>query len=120
MLLLNTMLICTNDTGTRPENMSHLPYHAILCQNVKKHASLAACTVCCLISACGMQAKPSVADMDVIGNNWAPYRSLGSYYMWRLPIHQKPSKKKATTSDAFDAVPSSDVVPSVGVVPSIT
>lgn len=58
--------------------------------------------------------------MDVVGDNWAPYRSLGSYYMWRLPIHQKPSKKKvASTSEASDMVPSPNVVPDVGVVPSM-
>lgn len=61
-----------------------------------------------------LQAKPTVAEMDVIGDMWAPYRSLGSYYMWRLPIHQKVAKTKtAKTSQA------ADVVPSVGVVPNI-
>lgn len=52
--------------------------------------------------------------MDVVGDVWAPYRSLGSYYMWRLPIHQKVARKKAaSTAEA------SDVVPGVGAVPNI-
>ena len=67
-----------------------------------------------------MQAKPSVAEFDAIGNIWAPYRSLGSYYMWRLPIHQKPAKRKPAKSAAD---PAPDVTPSIAaaadVVPSI-
>ena len=58
-----------------------------------------------------LQAKPSVAEMDAIGDVWRPYRSLGSYYMWRIPTNnqQKSSKKKGVSTAAANA----DVTPAI-------
>ena len=55
------------------------------------------------------QAKPTVAEMDAIGDVWRPYRSLGSYYMWRVPASFQRSIKKQSVSTAtvvVDATPS--------------
>ena len=41
-----------------------------------------------------MQAVPSVEQMEAISEKWRPYRSLGSYYMWRVPTPRAPKKKK--------------------------
>ena len=59
-----------------------------------------------------LQAKQSIAEMDMVGDLWRPYRSLGSYYMWRIPTNnqQKSPRKKgvstaaATTTDVTPAI----------------
>lgn len=64
-----------------------------------------------LLSLSSLQAKPTVAEMDVVGDVWRPYRSLGSYYMWRIPTNnqQKSPKKKGVSTAAATA----DVTPAI-------
>lgn len=57
-----------------------------------------------------MQVKPSVAEMDAIGDVWRPYRSLGSYYMWRVPTSNQKSVKKKSVSTAIAVA---DVTPAI-------
>lgn len=55
-----------------------------------------------------LQAKPSVAEMDAVGDVWRPYRSLGSYYMWRVPTNNQqksPKKQGVSTSASVDVTP---------------
>ncbi|DBA74688.1 TPA: hypothetical protein ACH3X2_009353 [Trebouxia sp. C0005] len=57
-----------------------------------------------------LKAKPSVAEFDAIGDVWRPHRSLGSYYMWRIPTsNQKSIKKKGVSTVAATA----DVTPAI-------
>lgn len=57
-----------------------------------------------------LKGKPTVAEMDVIGDVWRPYRSLGCYYMWRVPTStQKSIKKKSVSTAAATA----DVTPAI-------
>jgi hypothetical protein len=37
-----------------------------------------------IVLACGMQESASLKDFEAIGAKWAPYRSLGSFYMWKV------------------------------------
>lgn len=34
----------------------------------------------------GLKSLPSVEAMERIAERWAPYRSVGSYFMWRVPV----------------------------------
>ncbi|EIE27684.1 DNA glycosylase [Coccomyxa subellipsoidea C-169] len=43
----------------------------------------------------GLKAIPTDAQMAEISEKWRPYRSLGSYYMWRVPTNKSPSIKKS-------------------------
>ncbi len=49
-------------------------------------------TVCCA------QALPTDAQMAEVAEKWRPYRSLGSYYMWRVPTTKSPSLKKSKSA----------------------
>jgi DNA-3-methyladenine glycosylase II len=42
-----------------------------------------------------MQALPSVEQMEAIAERWRPYRSLGSYYMWRVAEAAPRAPKKS-------------------------
>ncbi|KAL0037518.1 hypothetical protein WJX77_000813 [Trebouxia sp. C0004] len=57
-----------------------------------------------------LKAKPSVAEYDAIGDIWRPHRSLGSYYMWRIPTSNQKSIKKKSVSTAAAAA---DVTPAI-------
>lgn len=43
------------------------------------------------------QGLPEAKEMQDIAAAWEPYRSLGSYFMWRVPAVKtaSPGKKKA-------------------------
>lgn len=58
-----------------------------------------------------LQAKPTVSEMDAVGDVWRPYRSLGSYYMWRIPTNnqQKSPKKKGVST----AAATTDLTPAI-------
>lgn len=45
-----------------------------------------------------LKAIPTDAQMAEIAEKWRPYRSLGSYYMWRVPTTRSPSLKKSTSA----------------------
>lgn len=57
-----------------------------------------------------LKAKPSVAEFTTIGDVWRPHRSLGSYYMWRIPTSNQKSLKKKSVSTAAAAA---DVTPAI-------
>lgn len=58
-----------------------------------------------------LQAKPSVADMDAVGDVWRPYRSLGSYYMWRIPTNNKQKSPRKT--GVSTAAATTDLTPAI-------
>ena len=60
-----------------------------------------------------LQGKPTVAEMDAIGDIWRPYRSLGSYYMWRVPTSTQKSIKKKSVSTAAATAATADVTPAI-------
>ncbi len=37
---------------------------------------------------------PSAAQMEVVAEQWKPFRSVGSYYMWRVEVAKAPRAKK--------------------------
>eukprot|EP00208_Stichococcus_sp_RCC1054_P006224 CAMPEP_0206139672 /NCGR_PEP_ID=MMETSP1473-20131121/7004_1 /ASSEMBLY_ACC=CAM_ASM_001109 /TAXON_ID=1461547 /ORGANISM="Stichococcus sp, Strain RCC1054" /LENGTH=354 /DNA_ID=CAMNT_0053533557 /DNA_START=102 /DNA_END=1166 /DNA_ORIENTATION=- len=41
----------------------------------------------------GLKALPKPEEMERLAEHWRPYRSLGSWYMWRLCEENKPEKK---------------------------
>lgn len=43
----------------------------------------------------GLKTLPSPSQMEAIANSWQPWRSVGSYFMWRVDTNSllKPSKK---------------------------
>ena len=42
-----------------------------------------------------VQAMPSVEQMEAIAEKWRPYRSLGSFMMWRVETPRAPKKSKS-------------------------
>ena len=48
------------------------------------------------------QGMPSEEEMVSVSNSWRPYRSLGSWLMWRVPAPASPAKakRKAKPKDA--------------------
>ena len=42
-----------------------------------------------------MQALPNTEQMEAIAEKWRPYRSLGSYYMWRVAEGAPKTPKKS-------------------------
>ena len=42
-----------------------------------------------------MQGMPKEAEMVSVSNCWRPYRSLGSWLMWRVPAPVSPAKGKS-------------------------
>ena len=40
------------------------------------------------------QALPSPAEMEAVAEAWRPYRSVGSYYMWRVEVPKQKRKQK--------------------------
>ncbi|CAL5223874.1 g6464 [Coccomyxa viridis] len=57
-----------------------------------------------------LKAIPTNEEMETLAEKWRPYRSLGSYYMWRVPtqnlVKGKPGKKKAAAKPP--AVPNTE------------
>ncbi|CAL8463632.1 g3166 [Coccomyxa elongata] len=45
-----------------------------------------------------LKALPTDAQMAEVAEKWRPYRSLGSYYMWRVPTTKSPSLKKSKSA----------------------
>ncbi|BDA48498.1 probable DNA-3-methyladenine glycosylase [Coccomyxa sp. Obi] len=45
-----------------------------------------------------LKAIPTDVQMAEIAEKWRPYRSLGSYYMWRVPTTKSPSLKKSKSA----------------------
>eukprot|EP00879_Flechtneria_rotunda_P023438 GHRR01024791.1.p1 GENE.GHRR01024791.1~~GHRR01024791.1.p1 ORF type:complete len:432 (+),score=179.50 GHRR01024791.1:1302-2597(+) len=45
---------------------------------------------------CGLSHLPSPSEMQQLTEHWRPYRSLGCYYMWKIPL--PPTKKRAATA----------------------
>ena len=39
----------------------------------------------------GLDAPPTPTEARVIGEPWAPFRSVGSWYMWRAAEAGRPS-----------------------------
>ena len=46
-----------------------------------------------------MQALPKPEEMERLAEHWRPYRSIGSWYMWRL-CEVRPSTKPLVTAVA--------------------
>jgi len=42
----------------------------------------------------GMKELPTPKQMEAMTEGWRPWRSVGSYYMWRVEIPKKTIKKK--------------------------
>ena len=42
----------------------------------------------------GLKALPSPSEMEAVAEQWRPYRSVGSYYMWRVEVPRAAGKKK--------------------------
>ncbi|KAK9830022.1 hypothetical protein WJX72_009248 [[Myrmecia] bisecta] len=54
-----------------------------------------------------LKALPEAAEMERLTDAWRPYRSLGSYYMWRVPTQRAsstPGKKKRAAKAAVPTV----------------
>ncbi|WIA09969.1 hypothetical protein OEZ85_010181 [Tetradesmus obliquus] len=49
----------------------------------------------------GLPHQPSAAEMQALTQHWRPFRSLGCYYMWRLPL--PASKRPAGSTSAAAA-----------------
>eukprot|EP00884_Botryococcus_braunii_P016932 jgi/Botrbrau1/3922/Bobra.0183s0142.2 len=45
-----------------------------------------------------LKGTPSLEALEAVGSKWAPYRSLGSYYMWKVVTPRSPSKAKGKKS----------------------
>lgn len=43
----------------------------------------------------GLKELPDATEMEKLAEPWRPWRSIGSFYMWRLCEEQKPKKKKS-------------------------
>lgn len=64
-------------------NTAHLPLHA-------------ACVVPFNVTTCHLQDLPDAAKMEALTASWRPWRSIGSWYMWRLTETEgKRTPKKA-------------------------
>ena len=52
-----------------------------------------------------LQGMPSEEEMVSVSNSWRPYRSLGSWLMWRVPAPASPAKakRKSKPKDASTA-----------------
>ncbi|KAL4437561.1 hypothetical protein ABPG77_003542 [Micractinium sp. CCAP 211/92] len=42
----------------------------------------------------GLKELPDAAAMEAVAEKWRPFRSLGSYYMWKVEVPRAGSKKK--------------------------
>ena len=48
----------------------------------------------------GMQAVPKEEEMVAIAEKWRPYRSLGSFYMWRVSTPRSTLTKRSKSAPA--------------------
>jgi hypothetical protein len=48
----------------------------------------------------GLSQQPSASEMEQLTQHWRPFRSLGCYYMWRIPL---PAAKRAAGSTSAAA-----------------
>lgn len=73
---------------------------------------------------CGLHSLPSPAEMEALTAPWRPYRSLGCWLMWRIPLpprqrqqQQNKSAKRRATAAAGDSSGSSSAKASRAAVP---
>lgn len=56
------------------------------------------------MACCCLQDLPDAEAMQRISDRWRPFRSIGSYYMWRVEVpralQKKKAKKKASSSSS--------------------
>ena len=43
----------------------------------------------------GLRELPTPAQMEAVAEQWRPWRSVGSYYMWKVEAPRAAGKKKA-------------------------
>lgn len=59
-----------------------------------------------------MQEPPKPAEMEEITDSWRPFRSLGSYCMWRVETDRRsPAKKKKAATNSEPDVAAGSKVP---------
>lgn len=51
----------------------------------------------------GLKKLPDAIQMEELAEGWRPWRSIGSYYMWRLSEEQKPRKKESNPRKRKDS-----------------
>ena len=48
----------------------------------------------------GLKSLPSPLEMEALTQHWRPYRSVGSYYMWRIPCPPATKANKNSSSSS--------------------
>lgn len=56
---------------------------------------------------------PNEAQMVELTDSWRPYRSLGSWLMWRVPPPEKPKKPAARKGKADTKSRRQDTAPEI-------
>ena len=70
-------------------------------------------SLCSLLTPNALQEMPGEAKMVELTEAWRPYRSLGSWLMWRVPPPAKPVKAAKKGKAAAAAKQRQDTAPNI-------